>query len=74
MVRYIAATTVTHRGPRLSQPIIRVTPSAYDAKAAPAPDVWSDCRASVLSISAGAIVYRWTRASTPLATALAMRK
>ena len=49
MVRYIAVTPVTHRDPRLSQPIMLVNPSAYDAKAAPAPDLWSDCRASVVS-------------------------
>ena len=67
MVRYIAATPVTHRGPRLSQPITLVNPCALDAKAAPAPDVWSDCRASVSGGRQRAYTFRLNSSWTALA-------
>ena len=43
-------TVAAPMSPRASQPsegTILVNPSAYDATAAPGPDVWTDCNASV---------------------------
>ena len=48
--RYIAGPPAALRGTRPSQAIILVKSSASDAKGAPAPVMWTDCRASVLSI------------------------
>ena len=49
MVRYIARPPAALRGTRPSQALVLVKPSASDATAARAPDICSDCRASVSS-------------------------
>ena len=46
-VRYTTRPPVTLRGTQPSQAIMLVKPSASDASAARAPDMCSDCRASV---------------------------
>ena len=47
-VRYIAGPPAALRGTRPSQASILVKRSASDAKVAPAPVVWTDCRTSVV--------------------------